>query len=159
MAVDMFLKLEGIKGESKKDGHKDEIDIYSYSWGLSQTGTFGTGGGGGAGKVNVHDITVTKQCDKSTCSLMLHCCQGKHIKSGVVTVRKAAGDKALEYYVIKLTDILVSAYNVTGSGGDSLHETLSINFNKFEIKYQEQKPDGSGVAGGDMSWDVGMGKK
>src|SRR5262245_15246824 len=158
MAVDMFLKLEGIKGESKKDGHKDEIDIYSYSWGLSQTGTFGTGGGGGAGKVNVHDISVTKQCDKSTASLMLHCCNGKHIKSGVITVRKA-GEKPLEYYIIKLTDVLVTGYQVSGSGADLLHESLTINFNKFEIKYMEQKPDGSGVAGGDMSWDVALGKK
>ena len=96
MAVDMFLKLDGIKGESKDHKHKDEIHIESFSWGLNQTGAHGTGGGGGAGKVSVHDISITKFLDKSSCALMLHCCNGKHIKDGLITVRKA-GDKPLEY--------------------------------------------------------------
>src|SRR5215467_9287803 len=92
MAVDMFLKLDGIKGESKDHKHKDEIHIESFSWGVSQTGSFGAGGGGGTGKVQVHDISVTKFVDKSTAALFLHCASGKHIPNGLITVRKA-GDK------------------------------------------------------------------
>lgn len=153
MAVDMFLKLDGIKGESKDHKHKDEIHIESFSWGLSQTGGFATGGGGGAGKVSVHDISLTKTMDKSTAALMLHCCSGKHIPSGLITVRKA-GDKPLEYLKIKLTDILVSSYQTAGHGGDVLTENLSINFAKFEVEYQTQKADGGGEPGGQMGWDV-----
>ena len=154
MAVDMFLKLDGIKGEAKDHKHKDEIDILSFSWGLSQTGTFGTGGGGGAGKVNVHDITVTKQFDKSTCSIMLHCCQGKHIKSGLLTFRKA-GEKPLEFLKIKLDDIIVTSVQEAGhGGGDMLSESLSLNFAKFHVEYAEQKADGSGTPAGEMGWDV-----
>ena len=85
MAVDMFLKLEGIKGESKDDKHKDEIHIESFSWGVTQQGGFNVGGGGGAGKVNVHDISISKYLDKSSALLMSHCCTGKHIPSGLVT--------------------------------------------------------------------------
>src|SRR5690348_6092500 len=99
MAVDMFLKLDGIKGESLDSKHKDEIQIESFSWGLAQTGTMSAGMGGGAGKVNVHDISVTKYVDKSSPELMLACCNGKHIPSGLLTVRKA-GEKPLEYLKI-----------------------------------------------------------
>jgi type VI secretion system secreted protein Hcp len=158
MAVDMFLKLDGIKGESKDHKHKDEIHIESFSWGLSQTGAHGAGGGGGAGKVAVHDISITKFLDKASPALMLHCCNGKHIKEGLITVRKA-GEKPLEYLKIKLTDILISSVQEAGHGGDHLSESLSLNFAKFHVEYQEQKPDGSGQPGGEMGWDVKANQK
>jgi len=160
MAVDMFLKLDGIKGESQDDKHKDEIHIESFSWGLNQTGTMHTGGGGGAGKVNVHDITVMKVLDKSTPELMLACCNGKHIATGLLTVRKA-GEKPLEYLKIKLTDVLISSVQNAGAGGqDSLTENLSLNFAKFEVAYQPQGADGSAQGGPIlMGWDVKQNKK
>jgi type VI secretion system secreted protein Hcp len=152
-AVDMFLKLEGIKGESQDSKHKDEIDIYSYSWMASQTGAHGTGGGGGTGKVSVHDISITKNVDKSTPALWLHCCSGKHIPKGQIVFRKA-GDKPLEYLKINMEDILVSSMNNQSSHGPLLSEQLTLNFAKFKIEYFEQKADGSGTPGGEMGWDI-----
>lgn len=152
MAVDMFLKLDGIKGESKDSKHKDEMQIDSVQWGLSQPGTGGLGGGSGAGKVSVSDITVTKLFDKASCDLMHACCSGKHIPQGVITVRKA-GDQPLEYLKITLHDILIS--NIShSSGGDLVTESLSLNFSKFKVEYQEQKPDGSGTPAGQVGWDL-----
>src|SRR6185503_7879626 len=119
MAVDMFLKLDGIKGESKDHKHGGEIHIESFSWGMNQTGAHGAGGGGGAGKVSVHDISITKFLDKSSCDLMLACCNGKHITEGLLTVRKA-GEKPLEYLKIKLEDILISGVQDAGHGSDLL---------------------------------------
>jgi type VI secretion system secreted protein Hcp len=158
MAVDMFLKLDGIKGESKDHKHGGEIHIESFSWGLTQTGTHGSGGGGGAGKVSVHDISVTKFVDKSSPALLLHCASGKHIKDGLLTVRKA-GDKPLEYLKIKLTDLLVSGVQHAGHGGEQLTENVTLNFAKFHLEYQTQKPDGSGEPGGEMGWDVKANQK
>jgi type VI secretion system secreted protein Hcp len=158
MAVDMFLKLNGIKGESKDGKHKDEIHIESFSWGMSQTGAHGFGGGGGAGKVSVHDISITKYVDKSSPYLMAYCCSGKHIPDGLITVRKA-GDKPLEYLKIKLTDLLVSGVQHAGSGSDLLTENVTLNFSKFHVDYQEQKPDGSGQPAGEMGWDVKANQK
>jgi type VI secretion system secreted protein Hcp len=156
--VDMFLKLTGIKGESKDHKHKDEIHIESFSWGMSQTGAHGTGGGGGAGKVNVHDISITKFVDKSSPALMLNCCSGKHIPEGLITVRKA-GDKPLEYMKVKLIDLLVSSVQHAGHGSDLLTENVTLNFAKFKVEYQEQKPDGSGAPAGDMGWDIKANEK
>jgi type VI secretion system secreted protein Hcp len=158
MAVDMFLQLDGIKGESKDHKHKEEIQIESFSWGMSQTGTFGAGGGGGAGKVQVHDISITKFVDKASPSLMLHCCNGKHISKGLITVRKA-GDKPLEYLKIKLTDILISSVQHAGHGSDLMSENLSLNMAKFEVEYLEQ--DNKGGVGGSfpMGWDLKANQK
>jgi len=154
MAVDMFLKLDGIKGESKDSKHKDEIHIEPYSWGMSQTGAHGAGGGGGAGKVSVHDISITKAVDHASTALMLACCNGKHIPSGLITVRKA-GENPVEYLKIKLTDILISGVQTAGHGSDLLSENLSLNFAKFAVEYQEQGADGKAAGGPQtMGWDV-----
>lgn len=159
MAVDMFLKLDGIKGESKDSKHKDEIDVYSWSWGLTQTGSFGVGGGGGSGKVNVHDITLTKKLDKSSNLLTVNCCSGKHIKEGTLTVRKA-GENPLEYLKITFTDLLVSSMQTSGTdGGDMVMETVSLNFAKFKVEYQEQKADGSGLPAVTYGWDIKQNQK
>lgn len=155
MAVDMFLKLDGIKGESKDAKHKDEIHIESFSFGANQTGAFGTGGGGGAGKVQFHDISVTKVVDKSSPELLLHCANGKHIKEGLITVRKA-GENPLEYLKIKLNDLLVSSVQDAGHGGGDLPmESLSLNFGKVYVEYQEQDASGK-PAGGPVhfGWDL-----
>ncbi|MBI4523614.1 MAG: type VI secretion system tube protein Hcp [Deltaproteobacteria bacterium] len=159
MSVDMFLKLDGIKGESRDHKHKDEIHIESFSWGLSQTGAHGTGGGGGAGKVAVHDISITKYVDKASPGLMLACCNGKHIKDGLVTVRKA-GEKPLEYMKIKLQDILVSGIQHAGAGGgDLLTENLTLNFGKFWVEYQEQDEKGGAAGSYPMGWDTKANEK
>ncbi|OZA62568.1 MAG: Hcp1 family type VI secretion system effector, partial [Sphingomonadales bacterium 39-62-4] len=92
MAADIFLKLTNIKGESKDDKHKGEIDIDNFSWGLQNGGDWATGGGGGAGKVSFNDMSIQKRCDLSTPSLMQACAKGEHIGDGVLTVRKAGGN-------------------------------------------------------------------
>jgi type VI secretion system secreted protein Hcp len=85
---------------------------------------------------------------------MLHCANGKHIKEGIVTFRKA-GEHPLEYLKIKLSDILVSSINHSGgAGGDLLAESLSLNFAKFQAAYQEQLADGKGGTPDEIGWDV-----
>lgn len=154
MAVDMFLKLDSIKGESVDDKHKGEIDVLSWTWGATQTGTTHSGTGGGAGKANVQDLSVTKYIDKATPILLKHCLSGIHIKEAILTVRKAGG-KPLEYVKIKMGDAIVSALHAGGSGGDErLTETLALNFSKVELEYVPQKADGSGDASIPITWNI-----
>ena len=158
MAVDIFLEVEGIKGESKDHKHKDTIDVLSWSWGLSQSGTAHMGGGAGAGKVNVQDLNFTHYIDKASPTLMLHCCNGKHIKEGLVTVRKA-GEKPVEYLKIKLTDVFIASVQEAGHGGDLLTENVTINFAKFQVEYLEQDEKGAAKPGGEMGWDIKKNEK
>ncbi len=154
MAVDMFLKIEGIKGESKGTGHKDEIDVLAWSWGLSQSGTMHSGGGGGAGKVNVQDLSITKYFDSGSADLMLACCNGKHIPSAILTIQKA-GEKVLPYIKITLTNILVSSVSTGGSGGeDRLTENIALNFEKVKVEYDTQTEKGTKGDHFQMAWDV-----
>src|SRR5438552_16210462 len=126
----MFMKLEGIKGESKDSVHKEEIDVLAWSWGLSNSGTAHTGGGAGAGKANFQDLSFTKWIDLSSTSLMLSAANGKHIKSAVLVVRKA-GEHPLEYVTITMNECLITAVSTGGSGGeDRLTENITINFAK-----------------------------
>jgi len=159
MAVDMFLELDGIKGESTDSKHKDKMDILAWSWGLSNTGTFHHGSGGGAGKANFQDISVTKYIDKASADLMYHCASGKHIAKGSVIVRKA-GDKPLEYLLIKFDKVLVTSVSTGGSGGEErLTENITLNFAKVAVEYKIQDEKGAGKDGGQFTWDIASNTK
>ncbi len=147
MAVDMFLKLGDIKGESKDSKHKEEIDVLAWEWGMSQSGTTHGGGGGGSGKVQVQDIRVTKYVDSASHLLISSCCKGTHHKEATLVVRKA-GDKPLEYITIKMKEVMVTSVHPGGHGSeDRLQEIISLNFAEFEYAYQPQKTDGSADGG------------
>jgi type VI secretion system secreted protein Hcp len=142
-AVDYFLKIDGIDGESKDDKHADEIQLESWSWGQTNSGAMAAGGGGGAGKVSMQDFTFTMQNNKASPELFLACAQGKHIDSCKLTCRKAGTDQQ-EYLKITFTDVLISSYQTGGGGGDVLPiESITFNFAKIEYEYAPQKDDGS----------------
>jgi type VI secretion system secreted protein Hcp len=144
MAVDIFIKIGDIKGESMDTAHKDEIDVLQWGWGMTQSGNMHAGGGGGAGKVDIRDLSITKYVDKSSPNLMMHCSAGKHIDKVTLTVRKAGGESPVEYVVINLEEVLITSLDTGGSRGDDrLTEHVSLNFAKVSVDYQPQKADGS----------------
>lgn len=154
MAVDMFIKIDDVKGESVDDSHQDEIDLLSWSWGMSQSGTTHLGAGGGSGKVNVQDLSFTHYVDTATPNLMKMCCNGKHFKEATLVVRKA-GDTPLEYMKIILEEGLISSVSTGGSGGeDRLTSNVTLNFAKFKVEYVPQKADGAGNASVMVGWDI-----
>ncbi|WEX10873.1 type VI secretion system tube protein Hcp [Chelativorans sp. AA-79] len=157
MAGDMFLKLKTIDGESKDEKHQNEIDVESFSWGVSQPGTFGTGGGGGAGKANFSDFSIAKFVDKSSHRLLIACATGEHIGDGTFFIRKAGG-KQEEYVKYTFTDLLVSSYQLSGSGERPM-ESISLNFAKVKMEYAEQKADGSMAAFAQVEYDLKANKK
>lgn len=154
MAVDMFLKLDDVKGESKDSKHKEEIDILAWSWGMSQSGSTHLGSGGGAGKVAVQDLSLTKYVDKASPNLVKFCCNGKHFKEGLLTVRKA-GEKPVEYIKITMKEVIISSVSTGGSGGeDRLTENVTLNFADFKLEYTPQKDDGSAGSAIEALWNI-----
>jgi type VI secretion system secreted protein Hcp len=156
MAVDYFLKIDGIPGESQDDKHKGEIDVMSWSWGESQTGTMGQGGGGGAGKVDMQDFHFAMHVNKATPKLILACAGGDHIKKAVLTCRKA-GKTQQEFLIYSFSDVLVSSYQTTATNEIPM-EQVSLNYTKIEVEYKAQKPDGSLDGGIKAGWDTKAGK-
>ncbi len=163
MAFDAFLKLDGIKGESTDDKHKDEIEVMSFSWGVSQPGGVASGGGGGgvAGKVSFQDLHFTSSVHKGSPILFLSCATGEHIKEATLTLRKAgARGSGVEFLKIKLNDILISSYLPSGAAdGDTPAEEISLNFAKIEFEYTPQNADGSAAASVKAGYDVIANKK
>ena len=145
MAVDMFLKLTEIDGESRDDQYAKWIEIESFSWGESQASTSGVGGGGGAGKVSMQDFHFATGFSKASVTLFLACASGQHIRDATLNLRKAGGDKGGETYLTwKLSDVMVSSYQTGASSGgsDVPMDQFSLNFAKVEVSYKEQKASG-----------------
>jgi type VI secretion system secreted protein Hcp len=159
MALDTFARIDGIKGESKDAKHKDEIEVLSWSWGVSQSGTTSHGGGGGAGKASFQDLTFTHQIDKASPLLLKACATGQHIKDATITVRKA-GKAPQEYLVIKMTDVLVTSVSL-GIAAESAvtGESVSLQFAKVDYEYKAQKPDGSLEVGLHFKYDLKANKE
>jgi type VI secretion system secreted protein Hcp len=157
MAVDIFLKLSNnIKGESQDSTHMDEIDVLAWNWGLSQSGTTHVGSGGGGGKVNVQDISLTKYVDLASNDLIKRCTTGEHIESGELVVRKSGGSAPVEYFRMKMENIMISSYSTGGSkdGLDRIQENLTLNFRKFEVAYTLQEASGAAGAESLAGWDI-----
>jgi type VI secretion system secreted protein Hcp len=154
-AVDYFLKIDGIEGESQDAKNKNEIHVDSFSWSEKQQGASGSGGGGGAGKVAVGDFHFTMKVNKASPKLMLACACGDHIKEATLSCRKAGHHPGV-FFKIKMSDLLVSSYQTSGSGhGDLIpHDQITLNFSKIEFEYKEQKTDGSMGAATTAGWDV-----
>ena len=157
MAVDMFMEMgEKIKGETQDKEFKPKggIDVLSWSWGMSQSGTTHMGSGGGAGKATFQDLSFTKYADKATTPLMNHLALGSHIPKCTLTCRKA-GEGQKHYIEITMTECIVSSLSTGGSGGeDRLTENVSLNFAKVKFEYFLQDEHGATKSGGDLNWDI-----
>lgn len=158
-AVDYFLKIDTIKGESKDSKHKDEIDVESWSWGETNAGGHSYGGGGGAGKVSMQDFHFVMRTCKATPELMLACAEGRHIKEATLTCRKA-GKEQQEYLKIKFSDLLISSYQTGGSSGEVVPmDQVSFNYSKIEYEYSPQKADGTLDSPVKSGWNLKENKK
>ena len=151
---DYFLKIDGVKGESQDDKHKDEIHVSSFSFGVTNVGTGGSNLGSGGGRSSIQDMHFTKVVDASSPNLFIACATGKHFPNATVTVRRA-GEKPQEYLTYKLTEVYISSITTSGhEGGGIAQESVSLNFSKVEVNYTPQNADGTPGAKNSKTYDV-----
>jgi type VI secretion system secreted protein Hcp len=156
MATDMFLKFsDNIKGEAGGD-HPNEIKIVSWSWGMTQSGDMHVNTGGGAGKVDVQNLTFTHFIDSATPNLIQKCCDGTHIATADITVRKAGGKEPVDYLKIHLMNCIISGVSTGGvESGERITENVTLNFRQFKVEYTPQDSK-TGVKGTTIpvSWNI-----
>ena len=152
MAADIFAKIGDIKGESLDSKHKDEVEVLSWSWGVTRAGSPNSGTGAGTGKASFHDFVITHHVDKASPVLLRACATGEHIKEATITVRKA-GKGQQEFLIVKMTDVVISGVTQGGSD-DNNAETVSLVFAKVDYQYKPQKADGSLDAGVFFKYDI-----
>jgi len=155
MAANIFLKFDpdtDLQGESTQEGFEDQIEILSFSWGVSQAGGFSYGTGGGVSKANVQDLSLSFRQNAASPAIMEKCATGDHLDGATLTCLKAGGTQEV-YMTVELTDVVISSYQTGGSGDDMPIESMSLNFAKVVQKYQEQDADGKSVEKGTGTWN------
>jgi type VI secretion system secreted protein Hcp len=143
-AVDYFLKIDGIEGESNDSKHKGAIQLESWSFGGTQTGGEHFTGSGGRGKFSAQDFHFTMRLSKASPKLFQACAVGQLFKHATLVARKA-GERQQEYYRITFSECLVSSYQQGGAAESDLSPTdqVSLSFARIEIEYTHQQSDGS----------------
>ncbi|ELX09825.1 type VI secretion system effector Hcp1 family [Janthinobacterium sp. HH01] len=157
MAIDVYLYIDGIKGESNDDRHKDWIECKSVSFGVEQpkSATASTGGGHTAERCEHRDIVISKLADLSTPILLQTCSAGRTIpKAKFEFMRADAQGERVKYFEIEVENVLIGAVSPAVEEGDILTEDVALKFSKIKWKYTQQKI--SGGAGGNTSggWDL-----
>ena len=153
-AVDMFLKIDNVTGESLDDKHRGEIDVLAWSWGQS-TGAARTGRGT-VPAVCIQDLSLTKYIDSASPELIMNSLVGEVAPTAVLVIRKA-GARPLDFLTLTMRNVTVAAYNTGGSGGeDRLTENVVLHFESMQGKYQKQNSDGAPV-GNPIIFDIPAG--
>jgi len=155
MAYDAFLKIDDVDGESTREGHEGEIEIYSFSWGASNPSTVGMGSGGGAGRVSISSFNFMKKTDKASPGLFQACCGGDHKDKATLTLRAAGGDSSVPYLKYEFENVFVESVQWSGSSGgdDRPTESVSLAFGKVTVTYTEQADTGDTGTPIVASWD------
>ena len=157
-AVDYFLKIDGIEGESTDAKHAGWLDVDSWSWGENQPLQPATGSGAGAGKVHFQDFQFTSRVSKASPKLFLACASGQHHKEARLVGRKAGKDLQ-EFLTWTFSDVLVSSYQTGGTEQALPMDSVSLNFSKVSVAYKAQKADGSLDTAVTAGWDIKTNKK
>jgi type VI secretion system secreted protein Hcp len=153
MAMQIFAKIGDIKGESLDAKHKDEIEVLSFSWGVTNTASAGPGGGAGAGKATFQDLSIVHNIDKASPKLLEACATGAHLKDATITHRKS-GKGQHEYLIFKMNDVIITGVIHGGAAGQPAPETVSLAFAKVDLEYRPPRPDGTVDAGIHFKYDL-----
>lgn len=151
-AVAIFLRLDNIKGSANDPvlSIKEQIQVYAWSNGASNSSTFDL-----AGKANLQDISVTKPLDLSTPALFMHLVTGTLIPKGEISVYANTAKDPVNILKIAMENIRVTSQSQGGSAGeDILTENVSFNFGKFTITYTPILADQSAGTPISYGWDV-----
>jgi type VI protein secretion system component Hcp len=139
--LDMFLKVDGVLGESNDGKHTGEIDVLAYAWGGDAV-TATLGGGGAVGKATMQELHVVSRLSKASPQILGKVNSGTHIPQADLVVSRGGKDQQ-EFLRIDLDDVLISGYQVTTAPDGTLLEEYTLNFNEATLAYSPQKPDGT----------------
>lgn len=140
MANDYFLKIDTIIGESQQTGHIQELEMDSWSFGETQSGTSQTATGSVSGKVTLNEFRLSKRLDISSPKLMQLCSNGKHCKWARFTARRAGseGGVPVDYVFVTFGDLVISSYDISGTGDDGWpYETIAFSYGSLVMTYRQ----------------------
>jgi type VI secretion system secreted protein Hcp len=152
MAVDYFLKLDQVDGESVDDKHKNEIQIMSWSWGGTQVSSVAGTGGSGAGKASLSDFSIMAYFDKSTPKFFKSLCAGTHVKTGTMSAIKSGAD-GKPYLKVDFKEMFVTSLQISGSS-EIPTVSVSFSYNEIKVDYSTQNEQGNITSTGAVTYNT-----
>ena len=157
MAIDVYLQIDGIKGESQDSAHQGWIEITSAQWGVMQprSATASTGGGHTAERCEHRTLALSKLADLSSPLLMQTCSMGKTIPKAKLEFMRADGDgHRVRYYEVELENVMIANVEQMIHDGSILHDEFGLRFSKVKWKYTQQKVSGGASGNTSGGWDL-----
>lgn len=142
MAFQIYLKLDGVAGESADTRHQDEIELLGLELGAAQSGQRSFGTGAGAGKTTFKDLVLRKRVDRASPRLALLAFNGARVRDAILTVSRA-GEPPFEFYGIKLANCAVSSFDQRWDAQEGEIEEVTLAFQSIQIEYARQQPNGA----------------
>ena len=155
MSYAIFIKMDGIKGESTDAKHREEIDVLSWDWGVTNVSSETVGKvGRAAGKAKSSDLNFSHRIDLASPPLIKACASGRHLKEAEITVYEA-GHEPQQFLVVKLHDVMVKSVEIgVDISENSITENVALSFSRIEFLYSEQKPGGTAGSSSQVIWDI-----
>lgn len=157
MALDVYLQIDGIKGESADSAHPEWIELTSAQWGVTQpkSATASTGGGHTAERCEHRTLTVTKMADLASPLLMMYSSMGKTMPKAKLEFMRADGNgNPVKYYEVELENVMLASVDQAAHGGGILHDVVALRFSKIKWRYTKQKISGGGSGNTAGGWDL-----
>jgi type VI secretion system secreted protein Hcp len=162
VAIDVYLQIDGIKGESNDSAHTGWIEVATAQWGVVQPILNAPGsatGGRTTGRSEYRSMSISKLADLASPVLMQHCSTGKTIPKAKLEFMRADGDgKRVKYYEVELENVLIASMEQMVAEGSFLHDSIGLLFSKVKWRYTQQKI-GGGIGGNTAGgWDLACNK-
>jgi len=153
MAIDTHIKFDGVEGEATHKDHKNEIQVLSWSWGLSNATNVTAGGGSGKGKAEPGEVSFMHTYDKASPILAKKCAQGAHFKEVVMTSRKA-GEGQKDFLKVTLKEVYITSVQPSGSSGGDIVESVAMSYGSIDFSYKAQDEKGALTGEVKFGWNV-----
>jgi len=156
-----YIKFDGIDGEAQDTSHKNWSDVLSFSQAIIQPGGSSTGPTRRRGDVILEDLSVSKELDKASPKIAESVCKGKVFPKVEIHLTASYTDAGrVTYYAYELKNVLVTSYNIGGSGQseDVPTENFSLNFEEIKVTYTEADSKGKKKGNVEYAWKVEEGE-
>jgi type VI secretion system secreted protein Hcp len=161
MAIDVYLQIDGIKGESQDSGHQGWIEVSSAHWGVIQprSASVSTGGGHTAERCEHLALSLSKLADLASPVLMQTCSMGKTIPKAKLEFMRADGaGKPVKYYEVELENVMIASVEQQVSEGSILNDSIGLHFSKVTWRYTQQRIGGGASGATAGGWDLSSNK-
>lgn len=110
----IYLKLNGIEGESQTKGFENQIKIIAYNHNPTKRES------GEVRGTYIGGLTLTKPVDLATPGLYEHYCNGKTVKEGVLTLCRSDKGAILPFIIYTLTNVRISRMSNHGNATETV---------------------------------------